>query len=316
MRWIAKSVVQNAVSFVPGHNEVNALLQRHVTKSSAVTRRFVLSKLAGVCAHHFEHYERFAGKWELGPEVLELGTGRVPIVPIGLFLAGASGVRTLDIEELLDQQGFEQSVELVLAAERDGSLRKECPFVRPERVARLGEAFAEEASPHETLASLGIRYEIRDTSASGLEGESVDLVVSNNTLEHVPVADLRSMMTELHRLLRPGGVMSHHVGIRDHFRRVDRSITNFNYLRFSPAAWAVLGSRLEFQNRLRESDYVRLFEEAGFRVAEVESIEGSLENLRSIRIASCFRDYSLHDLLVIDSWLAAVKDGAEAGASL
>lgn len=306
---MAKSVVQNAVSFLPRSHDVNAVLQRVVTRSSVVTREFVLGKLANVCARHVDHYARFGGGWAAAPAVVELGTGRVPVVPAGLFLAGAASVRSFDIVELVDEQGFDRMVAVLLAADRDGSLYEECPFIGADRVALFREACAGAASPREALAALGIRYEVRDASASGLDGASVDLVVSNNTLEHVHVADLPGIVAEFHRVVRAGGVMSHHIGVRDHFARIDRSITNFNYLRFSPTVWSVVGSRLEFQNRLRESDYLRLFEEAGFRVVDVDSREGSREALESIRIARCFRDYSLHDLLVTDSWVAAVRDG-------
>jgi SAM-dependent methyltransferase len=57
------------------------------------------------------------------------------------------------------------------------------------------------AQAHNTAPN--IRYELTDGLHTGLPDESVDVVTCTHVYEHVPDANL--LMTEIHRVLRPGG---------------------------------------------------------------------------------------------------------------
>lgn len=163
--------------------------------------------------------------------------------------------------------------------------------------------------PASLLAELGIEVAVRDARASGLRSSSIELSVSNNTLEHVAPNVLAGILGELRRVASAGGVSDHFIDMSDHYAHFDHSITEFNFLRYSDPVWRPLNNRLQYQNRLRLSDYRRLVEDAGFAIVAVEGERGSAPELDRIQLAPRFRGYSREDLLVLRIWVTAVARG-------
>ena len=68
------------------------------------------------------------------------------------------------------------------------------------------------------------------------------------------------LLAECRRLLRPDGAFSSRIDLSDHFAHFDRSLSPYNFLRYSDRAWGLANSSLLHQNRLRRPDYVRIAE--------------------------------------------------------
>jgi hypothetical protein len=106
-------------------------------------------------------------------------------------------------------------------------------------------------------------------------GAPVDLVFSNSVLEHV--ADVAETVKDLSRVTSPRGLHFHFVDLRDHFFRHP-----FEMLCYSERQWRRFlnpGSNL---NRLRASDYQRLFSQ-GFNQVKVEILYADLPAFRAAR---------------------------------
>jgi SAM-dependent methyltransferase len=138
-----------------------------------------------------------------------------------------------------------------------------------------------------------------DAGDSGLPAQSFDLVMSSNVFEHIPPSELRRIVAESRRLLRPGGVSAHHIDTADHFA-TDERITSVNFLKYSPRAWRLISRGLAYHNRLRCREYPRLFEEAGFSLLDVmlETDERALAALRdgAVRPNEAFRAFTHQEL--------------------
>lgn len=95
---------------------------------------------------------------------------------------------------------------------------------------------------------------------------SVDLVYSQAVLEHVHRDEFDALMRETHRCLRPSGVASHRIDLRDHLGEA------LNNLRFSEKFWESKLVRTSgfYTNRLRSAEILRSFEDAGFEVEIVD----------------------------------------------
>jgi SAM-dependent methyltransferase len=148
---------------------------------------------------------------------------------------------------------------------------------------------------------LGIRYLApRDARNTGLPAGSVDFVSSTSTLEHVPEPDILAILIECRRLLRPGGIISCRVDMRDHHAYFDDSVSPHNFLKFSARTWRLINSSLNHQNRLRHPDYLRLFKQAGFEILVEKTVaptDAQLAKLRRMAVAEEFRGrYSLEEL--------------------
>lgn len=138
------------------------------------------------------------------------------------------------------------------------------------------------------LAKYGIDYRApADAARSGLPDGSVDAITSTSVLEHLPPAMIPPILRECRRILRPDGVMCHFVDHSDHYAHSDPSIGPYNFLVFTARQWRRYNPRIHYQNRLREDDYIPLFEQAGFTVIETDPCipDGHLTFLRAVTLA-------------------------------
>jgi hypothetical protein len=101
-------------------------------------------------------------------------------------------------------------------------------------------------------------------------------------------------LRELHRILKPGGIMSHRIDFKDHLGG------GLNNLRFSQRRWeSPLFARSGFYtNRLRASEVLAVMQSCGFasRIIKQDTWPGI--PIRRERIAREFQDLSDDDLRI------------------
>jgi SAM-dependent methyltransferase len=285
MRWVAKAAVQRGLGFVPQGERLNYLFQRHVARSLPADESVFRRKFSRALQHLRAYEEHGPGTPAADAVFYEFGAGWELAIPLAYAALGVGRQLLVDIRP-------SARVELVndnLAAfER---LRGELEDEAGRELRRLG-------GPVRSLAELDERLGIaylapRDARDTGLAAESIDFVSSTDTCEHIPEDDLAQIFRECRRLLRPGGAFSCRIDLQDHYAYFDRSLSKYNFLRYSDGAWRVVNSPLHFQNRLRSPDYLRLVREAGFEVV-VERPSGPSEEgraqLRALPLAARFRN--------------------------
>jgi SAM-dependent methyltransferase len=145
------------------------------------------------------------------------------------------------------------------------------------------------------LDRCGARYLTQGLqSLAQVETASVDMIFSHAVLEHVRRREFLQTMQECRRILKPGGVCSHQVDLRDHLGGA------LNNLRFSDQLWeSEFFARSGFYtNRISFGQMPSLFSQAGFSV-ELSDVRrwSSLPTPRR-RLAPQFRQVPDEDLLV------------------
>jgi SAM-dependent methyltransferase len=118
----------------------------------------------------------------------------------------------------------------------------------------------------EILRLCDASYSASDDSLSSQPAASADICMSMGRLEHFSEDLLTQLISQMRRILIPGGLGSHIVDHRDHFWHFDKSIHCFNHLTFSDKQWSRIARRKLYRNRLLEPDYIRLFNDGGFDV--------------------------------------------------
>jgi len=239
--------------------------------------------------------------------VLELGTGWYPVVPVALYLSGASEMHTFDITSHLNPERIQDVLRMFSDYGKRGALKALLPRLKLERLnsldAVLGQAKAEDGMA--LLEKLNIHALVRDAQHTSLPAGSVDLFISNAVIEYIPAPVLAGMLAEFRRLARPGAVLSHFINLSDEYAQFDHSISEFNFLKYPDWQWKFLDSPFTRKNRLRITDYRRIFAQQGCPFSSEENLKGNPAELDRIRIAPEFAGYSKEDLLVLRTWIAA-----------
>jgi SAM-dependent methyltransferase len=261
VRWVAKAGVQWGLGFLPRQGEpVNYFFQRRVARSLPAGEGVFRKKFARALQHQ-RIYEEQRGDGPAPADAChyEFGTGWDLSIPLCLAALGMGRQVLVDIRPSVRAELVNDSLRTFERLR--GELEQEAG--RPLRP--LGPPTV--ASTAELEQRFGIRYLAPcDARATGLEAGSVDLISSTDVCEHVPEPDLLEIFRECRRLLRPGGVVSCRVDLQDHYAYFDRSLSRYNFLRFSDRTWSLVNSPLQYQNRLRVSDYLRLVSDAGLEL--------------------------------------------------
>jgi SAM-dependent methyltransferase len=133
---------------------------------------------------------------------------------------------------------------------------------------------------------------------------SCDFVFSQAVLEHVAKADFASVLGEIHRILKPGGVTSHNVDFQDHLGG------SLNNLRFSERLWEApwFARRSGFYtNRLRLSQMLAIFRETGFEVGALQTDKWPKLPLPKEAIDPDFRAFTADDLCTFHAFIGLTK---------
>jgi SAM-dependent methyltransferase len=241
-----------------------------------------------------------------GRTVLEIGSGWQPTIPLLLRLAGARKVLMWDSQRLLDERLLAGTARAL--AERSALIAPRLGTAPDAVAAALRPAVAEGLDGQ--LEHFGLEYHApADATATGLRDHSVDVVVSRAVLEHVPPRTIRGIFAESHRVLARDGFACHIIDNSDHWSHVDRGLSAVNFLRYPDWLWPVLCvNPLDYQNRLRHPDYVRMLAAAGFQIVHDPSSPDpvAVAAVRAMRVARRFRRFAPGQLGVITSYLVAV----------
>ena len=265
MEWHQKALLQQLIARLPASDALYYALQRHF--GDLRDGRFDPMEWLIVAAETVGRLRR-SGFSIVGKRCLEVGTGRTIGLPLGLWLCGAKQTVTIDLNRYLSRdlveashkhlcRNRERALQILRNADEDGGLE--------ERLERLCQFSGDLDS---LLKFIDVQYMAPANATNVPFPDCVfDYHLSYSVLEHVPRPQLAAMLVEARRILRLGGVLVHIFDLSDHFAYTDDSITRINFLRFSDAQWRRwAGNKYMYHNRLRPSEYVKLFEESGVSI--------------------------------------------------
>jgi hypothetical protein len=308
-KWWLKAGLQGVMSVLPASTRLNYFFQRRVSKGLRLNQRFFDIKLAD-CKRHLEHYAlaRGSAAGGLPPTVLELGTGWQPVVPIALYLCGVERVISVDKVGLLRPQLVREVIAFFLNNAATHGPTPYFPF-KPERLAGLKAALdASDVIVH--LSALGVMFTVADARRLEASADEIALIISNNTLEHIPLDVMQAIFAAFRRIATPRTVMSHFIDLADHYSYFDRGITPYNFLKISGWSWWIFNNSLQYQNRLRVREYRQLHHDTGFDVIHEENTSADPNCAAGLQLAAAFKGYSLEELCVTGSWMVSVPKGS------
>jgi hypothetical protein len=309
--WKLKALIQGLIALLPGSARLNILARNTFLYLTGKTPRLTIDTfetLLKESARHLDNYYAQSPAPRPHPTVVELGTGKHPVVPVGLFLCGAGQIWTIDKVPLLQDKVVREVLQTFV--DQADTLPDLLPQLQPDRLARIEAVLKDDrlVKSADLLRALDIDVLVRDARESGLDAGTIDLFISNMTLEHIPPDVILGLFTAFRGLATPGAVMSHYIDMTDHYTYYDSSVTAFNFLRYTEAQWRWFNNSLHYQSRLRLSDYESLHTQAGFEVVASEHKLGNPEHLDAVPLADQFKSDSRKSLLIRYSWMVSICD--------
>lgn len=296
MRWTTKALIQRFLSSVPLGEKTYFVGQRLAGgfRQFRIDGKIHQGQRLLKCLNQ-------AGADLNGKNVVEVGTGWSPIVPLLFWLYGQGECTTFDTSKYLkDKLVIETARQIVNTPSAQLTPDKNpSSLAFAERQGLLSILVGKNACAKDILDVAQICYRApADASKTEFDDESVDIVYSNTVLEHVPLAEIHGLFDESHRILKPGGSILHLIDLSDHFYHGDSSITSINFLQFSETKFAKYNSRFLFQNRLRASAWREIIQSHGFEIVcwQVRVNEKAMKELPSLELDDAFSDLSAEDL--------------------
>jgi SAM-dependent methyltransferase len=219
----------------------------------------------------------------VGARLVEIGPGHSLGVALSLLLAGAAHV---------------EAVDTVRYAAAHPDPRSFTGLWR--RATETGLVDSTDASdPDAELARAAARLEYRVVDRRErwpLPDGSNDIVYSFSVLEHV--SDLRGILEESARVLRPGGLSIHTIDLRDHYN-LGPDENWLEFLEFDDRQWDRMTSeRSAWCNRMRARELRALFADSFELVEFTEHTDDLPPGFDRRRVASRFQGFELDELSV------------------
>jgi hypothetical protein len=295
-------VARGLLTYVPALNDLLPSKSVGHTESAAYCYGVWMKHLTLLGAHGLE---------EIPQTVAELGPGESLGVGLCALLSGASHYVGLDVVAYSNPQRNQRILKDLIPMFRDraanpdkgwpniASYLDERQFpshiltdevlarsLAPERL----EAIARAVTLPSSLDPVTAEYKAPWADKHVINENSVDLVISHSTLEHV--VDLPGTYRALYQWLKPGGWMSHQIDFKSH--GLTKRWNGFRAC--SEPVWKIaLGRRPYMINREPGSVHLRLMQEAGFKLVTEQKFMRK-DGIRREELAPRWADISEEDL--------------------
>jgi len=299
LRYYAWAITEKTLSVVPFGATVYKAASLAMNANGRSKRRLI------GCSTSYELVRKACQLTPRGGTILDVGTGWHHHDSVLLYLCdGDYKIYLFDIEDKAQigylKTYFEYLLQILDELEQEIGLDK--------KIAR-------EKLQH--LLTLKSREEIYRTCNFGLcittktdtpflEESSIDFMVSNCVLTHIPPAFVEPELRTLRRMLKSGGAMYMMIGHDDHWAFHDPAMNIFNYYRYSDKFYHLLfDTKFEYQNRMVKSEWLPIFRRAGLRIIDYhpDISDDSRRQIEALpHIDERFAKYPLEELAIVHSY--------------
>jgi SAM-dependent methyltransferase len=291
--WKIKVLIQFFLSKLPGGEKVNYLLQqinRSHSREKIWDRVVPLLNILMKINKHFRLND---------VSVVEIGTGWQPIWPILLYMMGVKTCHTYDHIRHIRYKSVKTTIEVINDQLNNISNISSIPIdILKSRLSRLKNS----ADIDELFLAVNIIYHAPANAAkTGLEDNSVDLVLSYAVLEHLPQTVVHDLINETKRILKSSGIAYHMIGLHDHYAGFDKKVSKVNFLKYPEPLWSFfIHNSISHHNRLREKQFVDIFRSHGAKILWTENKidQSDISILKNMKIDSFFNAMSHKELAV------------------
>ncbi len=310
MYWKLKAKIQNVISHLP--SSVSYTSYYWMQRYFGGLKQFNPTSRLTAAISTWKRIQKY-GENPSGKTFLEVGTGRVPLVPLAYWLMGAEKTITIDLNPYLRKELVVMSLKYI-AENRDKILNIFGSLLDAERFDKL-QSFS--LNSHFSLSALlnlcQINYIAPGNAANTyFPDNSVDFHTSIAVFEHIPFEVLKLILEEENRLVKSNGLFVHRINYSDHFSFTDKTISAINFLKYSDNEWKRFAdNRYMYMNRLRHDDFISLFKSVGHQIvlSQPNTDQHLLELLRTgtLPLANRFSVKSNDILAITGAWVVSKR---------
>lgn len=301
MNFRVKCALKTIIGKLPGSDRLDYLAQKYLSRSMPPRPQSLEKKYKQAVRYH-ETYRKYGTTAPDKAVVYEIGCGWHLAMAFGFSTLGYGRIIALDVSEHVKPEIINTTIR----------------YIGETHPAGFAPQFVDRQNLRDVLRD-SYRIELKapcDSARTGLEDRSVDFIYSHNVFEHIPPELLPGIMAECRRVLKDDGVVSFLIDYSDHYTTFDKSITPYHFLRYDDKKWQKYNPPLHYVNRLRHSDFVRIFRQAGFEIVEEtprrpknwEELVGNFPFADSFR-----KNYTMETLSIISARFVLKKTASVEG---
>jgi len=303
-----KALITALISLLPGNVKIYQFIQ--LKYGRLISDPFEQLGASAEILKNLDELHQFRMKL---PQIFEIGTGHEPLFPISWFLCGSGPIVTVDLHRRINLEIFKISLNQIaenpikLFATFDGIVSTNLLKERFDILVKY------QNDPVLLMQKANISYLAPyDATKTGYSDDTFDIHFSNNVFEHIPQETLMHILLEGKRILKSDGIAIHKIDESDHFAHTDNSITTINFLQFSKKVWKfIAGNQYSYHNRLRERDFIKIFELSKFKISKkVSKIDekAKLEKVNGFRIHKDYSKFAVDELCTASTIIYAEQD--------
>ena len=313
--WRLRALCGKTYGILPYRRKINYFLKKNVIKSIPFSMiPHIKDKLPSILQIVSNNYVKKVDISMDQINFLEIGAGDHLINTLMVYLMGGRS-NVVDIDHVVDfsimKSAFSDYKNVLSQNNINGK------NVNLYRLRKLNDIFdrnhLNKMDFVRLLGDIGINYVVakRPEYSKFFDSESIDVVISEAVLEHVSKSDIRLMMINLKKILKPNGILLFYIDLRDHYARYKNS-NEYNYLSFSDLMWnRFFNTPMLYQNRLTIDEYYKLFTDNGFRILSSKETTGDvcqLTQLKTMKINKRFLSIPIKRLMVRKVEVLMVND--------
>jgi len=136
-----------------------------------------------------------------------------------------------------------------------------------------------------------------------LDNDSIDYIFSHSVLEHVRLFEIDELISQMYRVIKPGGIVSHNINYKDHLSE------SLNNLRFSSKTWEsdLFANSGFYTNRIPATKMHSMFKNVGFKILRENFGKWDKLPIPRLKISDEFKAFSDEELINCTSSFIAQK---------
>ena len=136
-----------------------------------------------------------------------------------------------------------------------------------------------------------------------LDNDSIDYIFSHSVLEHVRLSEIDQLISQMYRVIKPGGIISHNINYKDHLNE------SLNNLRFSSKTWEsdLFANSGFYTNRIPAIKMHSMFKNVGFKILRENFGKWDKLPIPRQKISDEFKAFSDEELINCTSSFIAQK---------